>query len=85
MRNLQIEESPGQTTSGLTSANQLVNMTDAVTFDPSNTSSAIPELLHIAPGARKAAECVSPKDVFREVLRRSMRREDKVLNILAKL
>jgi hypothetical protein len=84
LKNLQIEESPGETTAGLTSANQLVNMTDAVSFDPSNTSSAIPEPLLNIPQFSKSPGRVSPKDNFREVLRRSVRRGDKVLDILAK-
>ena len=84
MKNLQIEESPEQTAAGLTSANQLVNMTDAVSFDPSNTSSAILEPLEVIPKSPKLPERVAPTDIFREALRRSIRREGKTLDILAK-
>jgi len=84
LKNLQIEESPGQTTAGLTSANQLVNVTDAVSFDPSNTCSAIPEPIIEVPKLQ-LPECASPSDIFREALHRSMRRQGKILDILAKL
>lgn len=85
MKNLQIEESPGQTTSGLTSASQLVDMTDAVSFDPSNTSSAILEIVYEAPKPAKIPKCSTPRDNFKEALRKSIRREKEALDILEKL
>ena len=84
LKTLQIEERPGQTTAGLTSASQLVNITDAVSFDPSNTSSAIPEPIVSVPQLPNLQECETPRDVFREALRRSMRRDGKILDLLAK-
>jgi hypothetical protein len=85
LKNLQIEERPGQTTSGLTSANQLVDMADAVSFDPSNTSSAIVEIVYEVPKPAKVPECITPRDNFRNALRDSVRREKEALDILAKL
>ena len=85
LKNLQIEESPGQTTAGLTSASQLVNMTDAVSFEPSNTSSGIPEPIIVATELRELPQCATPTDMFRDVLHRTMRRQGKILDVLAKL
>jgi len=82
LKNLEIEEYPGQTTAGLTSASQIVDATDAVSFDPSNTSSAVPEQILI-PGLQPQ-ESISSKETFREALKRSMRRKAKILNALAK-
>jgi len=85
LKNLQIEERPGQTTSGLTSANQLVNMTDAVSFDPLNTSSSIIESVYEVPKPAGIPECITPRNNFRKALRDSVRRGSKALDILAKL
>jgi hypothetical protein len=87
LKNLQIEESPGQTTAGLTSANQLINLTDAVSFESSNTSSAVPELTVVAiePLPSKIPECALPIANFRDVLHRSMRKQGKILDVLSKL
>jgi hypothetical protein len=87
LKNVQIEESPGQTTSGLTSASQLVNFTDAVSFDLANTSSAVPEQILIAvEPSPPLPECIaSPVETFKSALHRSMRHQGKILDILAKL
>jgi hypothetical protein len=85
LKNLQIEESPGQTTAGLTSANQLVNMTDAVSFEPSNTSSGISEPIIAAIDLPKLPQCATPTDIFRDALRSTMRHQGKILDVLANL
>lgn len=84
MKNLEIEEHPGQTTAGLTSASQIVNTTDAVSFDLANTSSDIPEPILLLPELLQPQESISPKETFREALRRSIRRKAKILDALAK-
>lgn len=84
LKNLEIEEHPGQTTAGLTSASQIVNTTDAVSFDPANTSSDVPEPVLLVPELPQPSEFVSSKETFREALRRSMRRKAKILEALAK-
>lgn len=85
MINLQIEERPGQTTSGLTSANQVVNTTDAVSFDLSNTSSIVVELRSNVTKPAKSPECINPKNNFRKILRNSIRHDKNALDKLAKL
>ena len=82
-----VQESPGQTTAGLTSGSQLVNFTDATSFNPANTSSALPEQivvnLELSPAV--VPEC-APKNVsFKDALYRSMRQQGKILEKLAKL
>jgi len=85
LRNLEIEEDPGQTTAGLLlSASEIVNTTDAVSFDPTNTSSDLPEPILLLPELPQPSEFVSSKETFREALRRSMRRKAKILDALAK-
>ena len=84
LKNLQIEEEPGQTTAGLTSANQLINTTDSVSFELSNTSSDVPEPLLVDLNFPQSSKTLLPSDVFRQALVRSIRREKKVLDILAK-
>lgn len=86
MKNLQIEESPGETTAGLTSASQLINTTDAVSYELANTSSDIPEPLFETPRLPQPTEglSLSAGEIFRRALRHSFRRESKILNILAK-
>jgi len=87
MKNLQIEERPGETTAGLTSASQLINTTDAVSYELANTSSDIPEPLFEIPRLPQPAEGLEsllPGEIFRRALRHSFRRESKILNILAK-
>ena len=87
MRNLQIEERPGETTAGLTSANQLINTTNGVSYELANTSSDIPEPLFELPGLPQSTEgfeSLLPSEIFRRALRHSFRRERKILNILAK-
>ncbi len=85
MTNLQIEERPGQTTSGLTSANQVVNTTDAVSFDLSNTSSVAVEIGYEILKPEKDTEFESPRDKFQKALRNSFRRDKEALDILEKL
>jgi len=86
MENLQIEESLGETTAGLTSASQLINITDAVSYELANTSSDIPEPLFETPRLPQPTEGLplSAGEIFRRALRHSFRRESKILNILAK-
>ncbi|MBT0159045.1 hypothetical protein G4O51_03575 [Candidatus Bathyarchaeota archaeon A05DMB-2] len=84
MKNLEIEEHPGQTTAGLTSASQIINTTDATSFDPANTSSDVPEPVLLIPELLQPSEFGSSKETFREALRRSMRRKAKILEALAK-
>lgn len=84
MKNLEIEEHPGQTTAGLTSASQVVNTTNYVSFDPANTSSDVPEPVLLVPELLQPSEFVPSKETFREALRRSMRRKAKILDALAK-
>lgn len=82
MKNLEIEEYPGQTTAGLTSASQIVNTTDAISFDPANTSSDVPEQILIP--ELQPQESIPSKETFREALRRSVRRKSKILDALAR-
>ena len=90
MENLQIEERLGETTAGLTSASQLINTTDAVSYELANTSSDIPEPLFEIPRlpqpgeGLEGLESLLPGEIFRRALRHSFRRESKILNILAK-
>jgi hypothetical protein len=84
LKSTQIEERPGQTTAGLTSASQLVNTTDAVSFEPSNTCSDIPEPILAVPKLPQPSEILFSGEIFRQALRRSMRRESKILDTLAK-
>jgi hypothetical protein len=84
LKNLQIEERPGETTAGLTSASQLVNTTDAVSFEFSNTCSDIPEPINATLGSSQRSGSIYPKEIFKQALRRSMRRENKILDALAK-
>jgi hypothetical protein len=84
MKNLEIEEPPGQTTAGLTSASQLVNTTDAVSFEPSNICSDVPEPIIASPELSQLPASLLPNDVFKQALRRSMRHESKILDVLAK-
>jgi hypothetical protein len=87
MKNLQIEERPGETTAGLTSASQLINTTDAVSYELTNTSSDTPEPLFQIPRLpqpTEGLESLSPAEIFRRALRHSFRRESKILNTLAK-
>jgi hypothetical protein len=87
MKNLQIEERPGETTAGLTSASQLIDTTDAVSYELANTTSDIPEPLFEIPRLPQPAEgleSLSSGEIFRRALRHSFRRESKILNILAK-
>ena len=86
MENLQIEERLGETTAGLTSAGQLINITDAVSYELANTSSDIPEPLFETPRLPQPTEglSLSAGEIFRRALRHSFRRESKILNILAK-
>jgi hypothetical protein len=82
-----MQESPGQTTAGLTSGSQLVNFTDATSFNLANTSSALPEqvAVNVEPSPPVIPEC-APKNVnFRDALYRSMRQQGKILDKLAKL
>jgi hypothetical protein len=86
LKNVQIEESPGQTTAGLTSASQLVNITDAISFDYANTSSAVPDVIINSEPSLPVPECnPTPIDNFKTALRSSMRHQGKILDILAKL
>lgn len=88
MNNEQIEESPGQTTAGLSSGSQLVNFTDAVSFNPANTSSALPEqaFANFEPSPNVIPECASSPTInFKDALYRTMRRQGKILDKLAKL
>jgi len=84
LKNLQIEEQPGQTAAGLTSASQLVNITSSASFEHSNTSSDIPELVLVTPKLPQPSETLFSGGVFRRALRRSMRHESKILDVLAK-
>jgi hypothetical protein len=84
LKNLEIEEHPGQTTAGLTSASQIVNTTDAVSFNPANTSSDVPEPVISLRELPQPSEFVSSKEPFREALRRSIRQKAKILDALAK-
>lgn len=84
MKNLQIEEQPGQTTAGLTSASQLVSTTDAVSFELSNTCSDIPEPILAAPKLPQPSERLFSGEIFRQALRHSARRGSKILDALAK-
>lgn len=84
MVNLQTDERPRETTAGLTSASQLVNITDAVSFELSNTSSDIPEPILVVLELPQSPEPLFSGEVFKRALRRSMRREIKILDALAK-
>jgi hypothetical protein len=88
LNNEQIEESPGQTTAGLSSGSQLVNFTDAASFNPANTSSALPEqaAANVEPSPNISQQCVPhPTMNFKDALYRTMRQQGKILDKLAKL
>ncbi len=86
MKNIQIEETPGQTTAGLTSASQIVNTTDASTFDIKNTSSDVPEESTIAVGIPPSPGILQCDEfAFKDALYRTMRHQGEILDVLAKL
>lgn len=87
-----IIESPERGTAGLTSATQIVDITDSVSFAISNTSSAVPEYLLPSFEEEKPEEpkvaffepSVSKRERFKKALRESMRRNKGILDELSK-
>jgi hypothetical protein len=84
MENLQLEKHFEQTTSGLTAASQLVNVTSAISYEFSNTSSSIPEPIVQIPKTLQPSEPLFSGEIFKKALRRTLRRENKILDTLAK-
>lgn len=87
MTDFEIEDRVVETTSGLTSVNQLVDMTNAVSFDLTNSSSAIIEGIFIIPQNEELQECEkrNEKKDFKKTLRRSIRETKVALDLLEKL
>jgi len=90
----EIIEDPERGTAGLTSAIQVVDTTDSVTFDISNSSSALPEYLAPSPfplEKEKLEESeivifeplVSSLEGFKQALKSSIRRNKHILKKLA--
>lgn len=90
----EIIEDPERGTAGLTSAIQVVDTTDAVTFDISNSSSALPEQLAPSPFLREKERFEEPEiaifeplvsrlEKVRQALKSSMKRNKHILKKLA--
>lgn len=85
----EIIEDPQRGTAGLTSAIQVVDSTDSVSFDIRNSSSALPE--HIAPSVFPGEEfrmavfepLVSGLERTKQALRSSMKKNKDILKKLA--
>mgnify|MGYP001154954573 CR=1 FL=1 len=86
-------EDPERGTAGLTSAIQVVDTTDSVTFDISNSSSALPEYLAPSPFPREKERLeeseivifkplVSGPERFRQALKSSMKKNKDILKKL---
>jgi hypothetical protein len=90
----EIIEAPERGTAGLTSASQIVDFTDSVSFSSSNTTCALPE--HLYPSfvtERRETEktpiqvfppLLARKDRFRKALEESIRKNKSILKELAK-
>lgn len=90
----EIIEDPERGTSGLTSASQVVDTTDSVTFDISNSSSAVPEYLAPSPFPREKERLeeseivvfeplVSGLERFKQAFKSSMKKNKDILKKLA--
>lgn len=95
MSEKEIIEDPGRGTSGLASAFQVIDKTDAVTFKSSNSSSAFPEYFLVPIPIVKEAkleESVAPtfepfkskKYRFKKALKASIRKNIDILKELSK-
>ncbi|MHA1209274.1 MAG: hypothetical protein ACTSSA_05740 [Candidatus Freyarchaeota archaeon] len=77
-----------KSTSGLTSGSQLFNVTSAISYETSNTSSAI--IAYPIPSPQKESEVeeikpfTSKRFEFKKALKKSIRKNIDVLNELAK-
>lgn len=87
-REIEINENPEKGTAGLTSASQIVNVTDAISFESSNSSSAFSEYIVPIPIEETEIEKIEPfhnkKYRFKEGLKRSVRKNIDILEELAK-
>lgn len=94
MENEEIIEAPGRGTAGLTSASQITDVTDSVSFSNTNTTCALPPhlypfLLLEKPEVKRPQIQVFPpllsrKEGFRKALDDSIRRNKSILRELAK-
>jgi len=85
----EIIEDPERGTAGLTSAIQVVDTTDSVTFDINNSSSALPEYLAPSPFLQEESEIVVFEPLvfglegFKQALKSSIRKNKHILKKLA--
>lgn len=92
MKNEEVIEAPGRGTSGLSSANQIINTTDSISFSVSNTTCALPDpIIFGFPLEKREKKAVVPvfppllsrKEKFRKALEESMRKNRLILKELA--
>ncbi len=84
----EVNESPEKGTAGLTSASQLVNVTDAISFESNNSSSAFSEGVMLIPVEEteiEKTEIFHTKEYhFKKALTRSVQKNIDILEELAR-